>query len=352
MNTPPPEDAPTFDETAKKLGFTTMSDVLGRDYPLHLVRGLLPQVGTTCAYGAPGLGKSFMALDIALSIAAGCEVFGRKTLQGSSFYLSTEGKTGTRARAEAWAAARGHELVGLPIALHEEPMNLRDSGIAGNLMGRLKTLEDLSGVKCRFICIDTLSQCLFGDENRQEEVVEFCRAMTRLANELEAQVCVIHHTGKDESKGARGSSVINGNFDTLLHLSENDGPRDLTLRAGKQKNGAKLGVRLLLDEHICGTDADGEVVSSLAVSLRSGDVMSDEPNGGQPKVGPLSPAAQTVFGIVQAAGDAGLDSTELRLLAQQAGVGPKRPATAREIVDRLVAQGKVRENDAGKLVAA
>lgn len=352
MDTLPANAALSFDHVAKSLGFTTMGDILARDYPLHLVRGLLPQVGTTCAFGAPGLGKSFMALDIALSVAAGYDVFGRKSLQGSSFYLSTEGKTGMRARAEAWAAARGHDLNDLPIAILEAPMNLRDPAIVANLIGRLKRLEDATGFKCRFSCFDTLSQCLFGDENRQEDVVEFCRSMTRIANGLETQACAIHHTGKDESRGARGSSVIGGNFDTLLHLTENDGPCDLTLRTGKQKNGAKAGVRLLLDEYICGHDADGEVVSSLAISLRSGDAMSDEPNGGQPKVGALSPAAQKVLDIVQAAGAAGLDGTELRRRAQQEGVGPQRPATAREVIDRLLAQGKVRENGEGKLVAA
>lgn len=352
MTTLPLSDIPSFVDTAKKLGFTTMVDVLSRDYPLHLIRGLLPQVGTTCAYGAPGLGKSFMALDIALSVAAGYDVFGRKTLQGSSFYLSTEGKSGTRARAEAWAIARGHELVGLPIALCEEPMNLRDSSISGHLMNRLKSLEVESGVKCRFVCIDTLSQCLFGDENRQEEVVEFCRAMTRLANELETQVCVIHHTGKDESKGARGSSVINGNFDTLLHLTENDGTRDLTLRTGKQKNGAKLGIRILLEPYDCGTDADGEPVSSLAVSLRSGELMSGEIGSSPAKQEVHPTTAETVLILVQAFGDAGIERTTLQELARQAGVGPNRPATAREVVNRLISEGKIRENDAGKIVVA
>lgn len=350
MQSPLPPPPASFPAAARSLGLTTVADLLTRDYPLHLVRGLLPQIGTTCAYGAPGLGKSFLALDIALSVAAGLDVLGRRALQGSAFYLSTEGKSGMRARAEAWALSRGLDIRGLPVALIEKALNLRDETTVSSLIGQLAKLEKITGVRCRFICIDTLSQCLFGDENRQEDMTEFASSTTRIANALETQVCVIHHTGKDEGKGARGSSVINGNFDTLLHLSEGSEAFELTLRTGKQKNDRKVALRIGLEEVLCGIDRDGYEVRSLAVSERSGEALDDasEPR----KDARLSPAARSVIEVLAQAGPDGLDCLEWRKAAQMAGIGANRPATARDIIERLKEQGFVRETGQGRFVVA
>jgi len=347
MDIPSPQNF-LFADAAKTFGFTTLPDLLGREYPLHLVRGVFPQIGTSVLYGAPGLGKSFIALDIALSVAAGLDVFGRPALQGSAIYLSTEGKTGMRARAEAWALSRGLDIADLPIALIEEPKNLREPAVAAPLIDRLKRLVDKSGIPCRFICIDTMSQCLFGDENSQDVMTQFAAAATKMASVLETQVCVIHHTGKDESKGARGSSVINGNYDTLLQLAAGEGEFELVLRTGKQKNGKKTALSILLEEVSCGTDRDGEEVRSLAVSVKSGETLDYDALSAPSSGKGLSDSAKTVLRVLEEAGAEGLDATEWRKRAQAAGVGPERPATAREIIKRLDEGHSVRKDTDGK----
>ena len=296
----------SFAEDAKAFGFTSLREVLGREFPLHLVRGLFPQVGTTCLYGAPGTGKSFVAFDVVLSVAAGLNVLGRRSLQGAAVYVSTEGKTGLKARAIAWARARGIDIVDLPVALIEEPMNLRDPEVVAKLIDRIRRLEMSSGVPCRFVCVDTLSQCLFGDENRQEDMSEFTGAMTRLANALSTQVCVVHHSGKDKTKGARGSSVINGNFDTLLALDEGDCEGQLVLRTGKQKNDSKSAVSITLTRVECGVDGDGELVYSLVVSEESG-VAIEAGNDNQPGAPSLSPVGERVLAVLREAGPEGLE---------------------------------------------
>ena len=84
MTTPPTQPAP-FAEVAKTFGFTTIPDLFGREYPLDLVQGLFPQIGTSVLFGAPGLGKSFVALDCVLSIAAGLAVFDLSPANSSRF---------------------------------------------------------------------------------------------------------------------------------------------------------------------------------------------------------------------------------------------------------------------------
>lgn len=338
-----------FAQNAKACGFTSLPEVLTRDFPLQLVRGLFPQVGTTCVYGAPGTGKSFVALDVVLSVAAGLDVLGRRSLQGSAVYVSTEGKAGLKARAIAWAKARDIEVAVLPVALIEEPINLRDGDIVTTLIDRIRRLEVSSGVPCRFVCIDTLSQCLFGDENRQEDVAEFTGATTRIANALGAQVCVIHHSGKDRSKGARGSSVINGNFDTLLALEEGDAEGQIVLRTDKQKNGCREAVHITLERVACGFDADGEVVYSLVVSDESGELV-EAGNDNQPLNPPLSAAGEKVLTVLRQAGVDGLEALEWRKRAQAAGVGSDRPSTAHDWIKKLVARGLVEVRPDGRYV--
>lgn len=333
-----PMSARPFADDAKAFGFTSLQEVLGREFPLHLVRGLFPQVGTACLYGAPGTGKSFVALDVVLSVAAGFDVLGRRSLQGAAVYLSTEGKSGLKARAIAWAQARGIDISDLPVALIEEPMNLRDAETVATLIDRIRRLERNSGISCRFICVDTLSQCLFGDENRQEEMAEFTGSMTRIANALGTQVCVVHHSGKDKSKGARGSSVIAGNFDTLLALEEGDCEGQLVLRTGKQKNDGKAAVCIVLERVACGVDGDGEAVHSLVVSEESGEAIAAG-NDNQPGVSSLSPVGEKVLAVLREAGPDGLELGEWRKRARDAGVGSGRPATANEWTNKLVERG-------------
>ncbi|MDP2125280.1 MAG: AAA family ATPase [Parvibaculum sp.] len=350
QNTPSPVSTRSFSEDAKSVGFTSLPDVLERDFPLHLVRGLLPQVGTTCLFGAPGTGKSFIALDMVLSVAAGLDVLGRKSLQGATVYLTTEGRTGLKARAIAWSLARALDISNLPIALAEEPMNLRDPQVVATLIDRVRRLEINSGVPCRFICVDTLSQCLFGDENRQEDMAEFTGAMTRIANTLGAQVCVVHHSGKDKTKGARGSSVINGNFDTLLALDEGDCEGQLVLRTGKQKNDAKSSVCIMLEKVECGMDGDDEPVYSLVVSDESGALVEAH-NDNQPSRPSLTEYGKMTLKVLREAGPDGLELDEWRRRARAAGVGSGRDATANEWTDKLVERGFVEVRPDGTLVA-
>lgn len=345
-----PMSSRPFAEDAKSCGFTSLPEVLGREFPVDLIRDLFPQVGTACLFGAPGTGKSFVAFNIVMSVAAGLDVLGRRSLQGMAVYLSTEGKSGLKARAIAWARARNIDITDLPVAFIEEPRNLRSEETVATLIDRIKRLESGSGIPCRFICVDTLSQCLFGDENRQEDMAQFTGAMTRLANSLGTQVCVVHHSGKDKSKGARGSSVINGNFDTLFALEEGDGEGQMVLRTDKQKNGGKAAVSIKFKRVECGVDGDGDPVYSLVVSDESGELV-DVGNGSQPGRPSRADDEKMTLELLRAAGPDGLKLREWRKRARDAGVGSGRDATANECTNKFVESGLVEVRPDGRCVA-
>lgn len=60
----------------------------------------------------------------------------------------------------------------------------------------------------RLVVIDTLARSFAGDENSAAEMGAFVRSCDRIRAATGATVLVIHHSGKDAEKGARGSSAL------------------------------------------------------------------------------------------------------------------------------------------------
>src|SRR5690606_10561078 len=109
----------------------------------------------------------------------------------------------------------------------------------------------------------------------------------------------------------------------------------LVLRTGKQKNDGKAAVCIALERIYCGMDGDGEDVYSLVVSGESGAPLEAD-NDNQPRSNALSPVGEKVLAVLRAAGPQGLELTEWRNRAREAGVGPGRPATANEWTLKLI----------------
>ncbi len=66
------------------------------------VDGVIPGAGLAGLYGPSGVGKTFLALDLAAAVAGGRVWFGHKTVQGRVVYVVLEGRAGLRNRIDAW----------------------------------------------------------------------------------------------------------------------------------------------------------------------------------------------------------------------------------------------------------
>jgi AAA domain len=70
------------------------------------------------------------------------------------------------------------------------------------------------------IAIDTLSRALAGgDENGSRDMGQFVINCDQMRQQTGAHVCVLHHLGKDESRGARGHSLLKAALDTEITVS-------------------------------------------------------------------------------------------------------------------------------------
>ena len=336
-----------FAAIAGELNFTTLPDVLNRPAARDLVRRFLPEVGTSCLYGRPGGGKSFVVLDLLCRIAGGMPVWGQPALSGFTVYIATEGVSGLPKRVRAWLARHARKAEQIPMLLIEVPVRMREASAVTSLIERIQEVEIATGQRCRLICVDTLVQCLHGDENRQEDMSEFVAACNRLAHELQTHVSVVHHTGKRESDGPRGSSVIHGNFDTLFSVAPDEAANGtLLLTALKQKDERRSCVRLRLEVVEVGVDEDGDPVTTCLVSEASAEDFNDAaPDTDARMSNRLSPNEEKTLEALRTAGARGMTRAEWQDAARQAGVGPTRPATARECINAIIQAGMVLEAD-------
>lgn len=226
----------------KKLRLLSLEQLASMPPLRWLVEGLLPVGGMCELHGAPGCGKSFLALDVAFSVATGRSFFGRSVQQGAVVYVAGEGVSGLNNRVEAWLAARGLTRTDAS-ALHviDEPIELFD----GDAADQLRDLFDAVGVMPSLIVFDTLARCFSGDENSSRDMGRAISALDRIRTESGAAVLLLHHTRKDGST-ERGSNALRGGVDVMLGLQETT--TDLRLTCEKIKDGpAFKPIRLRLE---------------------------------------------------------------------------------------------------------
>ncbi|HVI38714.1 MAG TPA: AAA family ATPase, partial [Gaiellales bacterium] len=201
-----------------------------------LVEDTIPAGGLVVVYGAPGSFKSFAMLDLACRLARGWIWLGKRTVQTGVVYLVGEGSGGFGKRLRAWRQYHGvtefvPEFRSLPRAV-----NLLDPAEVTVFIAAAKTALAEAGIPIGAVFADTWSRSLTGgDEDKARDSGIATHNALRIQTELGCTFIAIHHPGKDEGRGARGSSALPGNADTIIH-AERQGDA-ITLTMEKQKDG-------------------------------------------------------------------------------------------------------------------
>ena len=242
----------------------------------YLAKGWLKRSGVSVLYGAPGSYKSFVALDLAAHVAAG-----RNTGSGEERTWAGVRMAPPLQEAVLYLAFEGaEELDDRLMALRRRPGGLhldgRDSLYTIHMprefdladMGHVIDLErewrEAFPQGIALIVVDTLRRATRADENDGRDMHRLMGNAERLARSFGAHVMLIHHSGKDAAKGARGSTVIDGAVDTVIEVTKRDGV--VTLRAAKQRGTQDGGALHFRPETVhVGTDADGDPVTSCVM---------------------------------------------------------------------------------------
>tara|TARA_R100000315_G_C5220632_1_gene132563 strand:- start:459 stop:1442 length:984 start_codon:yes stop_codon:yes gene_type:complete len=196
--------------------------------PKWLVFDYILENSTAMLIAPSGSYKSFTALDLALSVASGKDYHGNIVQQADVLYIAGEGSVGYRARCSAWKENyqrnidRFYLLPNAVDLLQEQMIDI--------------LLEDIDILKLDLglFVIDTLSRCNSGEENSATDMSRFIQNLDRIRNTTGCTVLFVHHTGKNASLGARGSSAIYASVDTSIECAKQESV--LTITCDKQKD--------------------------------------------------------------------------------------------------------------------
>lgn len=184
--------------------------------PEYLVDNIIPigpggSLGVL--FGKPGTAKSFVALDLAHSIATGFPWHGHNVQKGAIVYVAAEGALGFKYRTRAWAKA--HAYVNLPNCHYVfDNVNLTDLRQVDDL---LETIVDELPETPVLVVVDTLARSMGGkDENETKDMGEAIMGAQRLQT-LGCSVLLVHHIGHSEDQTRpRGNSALVGATDYMI----------------------------------------------------------------------------------------------------------------------------------------
>ncbi len=232
-----------------------------------LVQDFLDHGGMSVIYGDSNTGKSFFALHLALQIARGEKFYEREVDQGGAVYVAAEGGGSFRKRIAAFARHYCLESTNIPFGMIPCSVDLlTPNADTAELIELIHDFQKNCCTLVKYVVIDTLARAIAGgNENSSEDMGAFVRNVDRIRAETGAHVIVVHHSGKDKAKGARGHSSLRAATDTEIEVA--NGIAKVT-KQRDHESGDEFGFSL--ESVQLGVDPYGKVVTSCV--LRTQDV--------------------------------------------------------------------------------
>lgn len=223
-----------------RYNFVPAKTFKNRKPPGYIVAGVLPKAELVVVYGQSGSGKTFFVLDLVESVARGVAWRDRAVERGRVGYVVAEGAGGFSNRLKAYDRANDLTDSTDLFVLADAP-NFTSVPHVKDVIYALKRAGPFS-----IVVVDTLAQVMPGaNENSGEDmglVINHCKQIHKKTGAL---VILIHHSGKDAAKGARGWSGLRGAMDAEIEVVRENADREAMITKMKDgEEGAKFGFKL------------------------------------------------------------------------------------------------------------
>jgi hypothetical protein len=330
--------------------FVSETDFASGPPPAWLIKGVLPDAQIGAIYGESTSGKSFFALDMLTTIARQEPYWrGHKVKPGVRCgYIVAEGSDDFKTRIKAQHAHRGPPAPGCAIAMLDDAPKLTDRRAVDDLIARIATWG-----KIDLLVIDTLASVTPGanenDAGEMGQLIEHCKVLRRATG---AMVLLLHHPGKDATKGMRGSSTLFAGFDVVIEISQAEDDRVATVRKLKGgQQGARYGFRLQAVP--VGMDDDGDIVHSCVVTPTTARGPKREPKGANEKaVWQASRDLQPIAAGEHPTANEVIEEALRHTLEPKKGTRDNRRANLMRALTSIAESGKVVLNDGRVLLPA
>jgi phage/plasmid primase-like uncharacterized protein/KaiC/GvpD/RAD55 family RecA-like ATPase len=249
----------------------------------YIIKNWIAENSISVVYGPSNVGKSFFCMSLAYHIAAGEEWVSNRVKRGSVLYLATEG--GRAFENRLYALHEKHGFNDVSLAVRPSPINLYD---ADEDIAKIEAIMAEIGKRnepVTVLVIDTLARATAGqmDENNNSEMSKLIAGLDAIRERTGVHIMLVHHSGKDASKGARGASALRAACDTEIELSFDEETRVRTARATKQRDmetGAEINFILQIVE--LGEDADGDQVTTCIIREATREEMEEAQSDNKP----------------------------------------------------------------------
>lgn len=226
-----------------------------------IVKDFLPHAQLGVLFGESGSGKTFASYDLCAAICRGIEWNGKRVSKGRVLYVVAEGVAGFVNRIKAYCHQQGIKPSDIDMdVISDLTPNLLEPAQITDLIKDIKQREAYD-----LIVMDTFAQVMPGaNENSGEDVGKALAECKRIHRHTGAMVLLVHHSGKDASKGARGWSGLRAAADVELEVLRSDELRSISVTKLKDgQDGANIGFKL--HTVILGEDEDGDDITSCIV---------------------------------------------------------------------------------------
>jgi hypothetical protein len=251
-------------ELDRQRSFLLFRDLKAQSSKEWLLHNFLGHGEASAIYGKPGDGKSVLAEDLALHVAAGWEWHGRRVRKGAVLYVALERYLLVQRRAIAFREKHG--VRDLPFAMIGGVFDFRNRLTADDIIGRVHQITEITNEPIVLICIDTLSRALCGgDENAPKDMGAIVTATGLLQQGTGAHVMWVHHMPINGSDRMRGHGALLGAMDTTIHVVKgHDLVRTATVvKANDSEEGQRIAFNL--ESILIGTDAEGNQTTAPVV---------------------------------------------------------------------------------------
>ena len=206
--------------------------------PVWVIDKLVVEQSLGFIFGPPGSLKTFIGLDIALSITTKQPAWWGYAMRapGAVIYICAEGHASLKYRIAAWESNRKATADGAPFFLIKQSINFMSGDDIGTLKATLETAVARAGGPIAAVFVDTVSKVLPGsDENLQKDMTIFVKACAEVRERYGCVVVGIHHTNKQG--GFRGSTVIPAAADFIAEIKHESGAKTGSMFIEKVKDG-------------------------------------------------------------------------------------------------------------------
>lgn len=246
-------------------GFFSIEEFEGQSTKVDwFIKGFLPRAQLAILFGPSGSGKSFLAFDMCAAIAQGLATWnGKRVMKGRIAYLVAEGVPGFRQRIKAYRKEHNVKASDIDMTIIAGIVpNLTDEASVARLKADMKAFGPYD-----LIVFDTFAQVTSGaNENSGEEMstaLKHCREISQVCG---AMSLLVHHSGKDDTKGARGWSGLKAAADVELEVKRDKDGLQRSVSITKMKDGEDgVDQGFQLRTVVMGHDEDGDEITSCVV---------------------------------------------------------------------------------------